>query len=79
MRVAGANRPNSRSRTRYPWLAAALVWQGNLDEAREALSYYAGGWNATKSIGEFRMRRGYFSPNLEHVFDGLRRAGIPEK
>lgn len=25
------------------------------------------------------QRMGYFSPNMEHVFDGLRRAGMPEK
>ena len=72
------SRPNSRSRSRYPWLAAALAWQGKLDEAREALAFYAAVKNSAKSITIFRKRFGHFSPNMERVYEGLRKAGMPE-
>ena len=74
-----ASRPHSRSKSRHIWLASALAWLDRKDEARKALSTYWNGSRASRTIAQFKKSRGHLSPHMEHVYEGLRRAGMPEK
>jgi len=65
-------------------LAAALAQLGRLDEARSAVK--AGlALNPTYAISRARAARTTRSDNptylaqLEHILDGLRKAGVPEQ
>jgi DNA-binding winged helix-turn-helix (wHTH) protein/TolB-like protein len=70
-----------RAGSRYSIIASAEAWRGNLDAARAA----AAEWMKHRpdmSIERLRASRGSTEPaylaGMEHLYEGLRRAGIPE-
>ncbi len=53
---------------------------GRIEEAKKELTAFRKkDMGGMKSIAKVRARIGFFSPNIEHVLEGLRRAGMPEK
>ena len=70
---------NPKFSSSYYALASALAWSGELEEARATASKFVKMDNNRGTIDRLRRRVGYVSPNFEHVLEGLRRAGMPEK
>jgi tetratricopeptide (TPR) repeat protein len=72
----------NRSYTAHFWLAAALAHLGRIDEARSAAQTGLA-LDPTKTIRSWRARNmgGHpvFLAQQEHIFDGMRMAGIPEE
>ena len=62
-------------------IASAEAWRGNLDVARAHAAAWSKRWPDT-SIERMRTHRGSKEPaylaGMDHYFEGLRRAGIPE-
>ena len=53
---------------------------GRIEEAKKELTAFRKkDMGGMKSIAKVRARIGFFSPNIEPVLEGLRRAGMPEK
>ncbi len=72
----------NRNYTAHFWLAAALAHLGRMEEARSAAK--AGlALDPTKTIRSWRARNigshPIFLAQQEHVFEGMRRAGVPEE
>jgi adenylate cyclase len=70
--------------TSYFRLAASLALSGHDAEAREALRrYLALPLDIPKTIAQFKARQPYDTPNLhsyyDRVYEGLRKAGLPEE
>jgi TolB-like protein len=63
-------------------VAAAEAWRGNLDAARAHAAAWLRSWPGV-SIEHLRAQRGSKEPaylaGMEHYYEGLRRAGIPER
>lgn len=63
-------------------VAAAEAWRGNLEAARAHAAAWLRSWPGA-SIAHLRAQRGSKEPayltGMEHYYEGLRRAGIPER
>lgn len=61
-------------------LASALAWLGREDEARRELAEFIMlDRKGRDTITGLKKLVGYLTPNLEHVLEGLRRAGMSER
>jgi hypothetical protein len=70
--------------TSRAWLAAALALAGHNDEAREALKEYLAAPDARpKTIAAFKKNINSNNPSYlatrERIYEGLRKAGMPEE
>ena len=70
---------NPRLSSAYITLASTLAWLGRMDEARTAAAHFMKVDKNRGTIERMRQRMSYMSPNFEHVLEGMRRAGMPEK
>jgi len=65
----------------YPIVASAEAWRGNLDAARAAIAEHLKR-QPQATIARMRAQRGSteaaYLAGMDHVFEGLRRAGLPE-
>ncbi len=82
LRRALAASPDSP--TALPWLVATLALGGHDDEAREMLArYLALGQARVKTIAQFKALDSSTNPRYlalrERLYDGLRKAGMPEQ
>ena len=70
---------NPKMSSPYFALASTLAWLGRTDEARTVAAHFMKVDKNRGTLEKLRKRVGYISPNFDHVLEGLRRAGMPEK
>lgn len=65
--------------TPHQGLASALAWMGRIEEAKKALATFTQkDLGKMTTIAKVKARLGVFSPDIEYLLEGLRRAGMPE-